>query len=41
VSEIDAGSIEEFEAIMNRLPAWCTDWPIKAKGGWRGKRYRK
>ncbi len=35
------GSIEEFEGIMSRRPAWCADWPIKASGGWRGKRYRK
>lgn len=35
------GSIEELELIMGTLPAWCSDWPIKAAGGWRGKRYRK
>jgi DNA polymerase len=35
------GSIEEFEAIMGRVPEWASDWPIKAAGGWRGKRYRK
>jgi len=37
----DFGSIEEFEKIMSHRPAWCTDWPIRAAGGWRGKRYRK
>ena len=43
VSEVDegTGSVDEFEAIMADLPEWCRDWPIKAAGGWRGKRYRK
>jgi DNA polymerase len=35
------GSIEAFEAEMNVMPPWASDWPIKAKGGWRGRRYRK
>lgn len=35
------GSIKELEKIMATLPDWCKDWPIKAAGGWRGKRYRK
>lgn len=35
------GSIQEFEEIMSSMPSWAHDWPIKAKGGWRGKRYRK
>ncbi|HWI02415.1 MAG TPA: hypothetical protein VNT52_01055 [Acidimicrobiales bacterium] len=35
------GSVEEFERIMGAMPPWCADWPIKAAGGWRGKRYRK
>ena len=43
VSEIpeNFGSIEEFEKIMSTMPAWASTWPIRAKGGWRGKRYRK
>jgi DNA polymerase len=35
------GSVEEFEVIMRTMPDWAHDWPIKATGGWRGKRYRK
>lgn len=35
------GSIEEFEAIMSTMPPWAADWPVRAGGGWRGKRYRK
>lgn len=35
------GSLEEFERIMATLPDWCTGWPLRAVGGWRGHRYRK
>ena len=35
------GSIPEFERIMSECPTWAPDWPIRASGGWRAKRYRK
>lgn len=35
------GSIEEFERIMSTMPPRMATWPIKAAGGWRGRRYRK
>lgn len=35
------GSIQEFERIMSTMPAWANNWPVKASGGWRGKRYGK
>jgi hypothetical protein len=39
------GSIEEVERIMGAMPEWATykgkPWPIRAAGGWRGRRYRK
>lgn len=43
ISEVvkGVGSLEEFERIMQTMPAWAKDWPIRASGGWRGKRYRK
>jgi DNA polymerase len=48
VSEVPAGfgSVGEFEGVMSIMPEWAKlpdgrYWPIKAAGGWRGKRYRK
>lgn len=43
VSEIPEGfgTLEEFEAIVSVPPAWAHDWPIRAPGPWRAKRYRK
>lgn len=42
---LGAGSVEGVERIMSTMPPWATykgnPWPIKAAGGWRGKRYRK
>lgn len=35
------GSVEGLEAILGTMPSWAADWPIKAAGGWRGKRFRK
>jgi len=34
-------TIALVEAIMSRVPAWAKGWPVRASGGWRGKRYRK
>ncbi len=31
----------EVERIMANMADWCRDWPVRASGGWRGRRYRK
>lgn len=43
VSEVPIGSVtvEEYEEEMMRPLNFTKVWPIKAKGGWRGLRYRK
>lgn len=43
VSEVPTGTgnLAHFEALMMQRPEWAADWPIKAAGGWIGKRYRK
>ncbi len=43
IAEVPAGtkSIEELETIMGTMPPWAVGWPVRAAGGWRGKRYRK
>lgn len=31
----------EVERIMGIMPPFAQGWPVRASGGWRGKRYRK
>lgn len=42
ISEVPAGSgsVEEFESLMCRVPAWANGLPLKAKG-FRARRYKK
>ncbi len=35
------GSIAQVESLMCTPAFWWRLWPIRAAGGWRGKRYRK
>ena len=43
VSEVPEGhgSLEELERIMSMMPDWAAGWPVRARGGWRAKRYAK
>ena len=43
VAEVPEGarSLQEFEQIMSTMPTWAAGWPVKAKNGWAGKRYKK
>lgn len=43
ISEVPANrfSVEQFESIMNEMPEWAKNWPIKASNGWQGRRYNK
>lgn len=38
---VGAGSVEELEQIMSTMPTWANNWPVRAKGGWIGRRYGK
>lgn len=33
--------IAQVERIMSAVPHWAAGWPVRASGGWRGRRYRK
>jgi DNA polymerase len=33
--------VARVEEIMSTVPPWAAGWPVKASGGWRGRRYRK
>lgn len=35
------GSVKEFERLISTMPPWAERWPIRASGGWRGKRFHK
>lgn len=37
----NATDVKEFERLMAFPLPWCADWPVKAAGGWTGRRYRK
>lgn len=33
--------VQEIEHLLSIMPPELADWPIRANGGWRGRRYRK
>ena len=33
--------VQEIEHLLSIMPSEIADWPIKASGGWAGRRYRK
>jgi hypothetical protein len=33
--------VECVEHLMSQMPPWAAGWPIRAAGGWQGRRYRK
>jgi DNA polymerase len=35
------GSTSEYERLVEQRPPFAKDWPIRAPGAWRAKRYRK
>lgn len=43
VAEVPAGtkSTQEFEQIMCARPQWASEWPVRAPGAWRKRRYGK
>ena len=38
---IGTGSVMDLESLMTSPDSWNAGWPIKAAGGWVGRRYRK
>ena len=43
VAEMPEGKdyVKGFEKIMSGMPQWARGWPVRAVGGWQGRRYRK
>ena len=40
-NSIRSKTVEEFENIMNLHEPWAKGIPVKAAGGWRGRRFKK